>query len=275
MSEKVTEAGLKKVMDSMMDGFMQGAQEEHLETVKAIVEEHGDTLMNPEHYRLFVSHKNDMMERVLMKTVLSKVQLDRKIKLSSDQFYALSNVYTDYQLFESQVRRVIEEYEGHACCADKSRYLMKAYMDYIITGELPDFGDRSHYWMPSLGSPESWMGVLARCSNLQYGQFDYYKEARDVLIVELEQHVTARQERLDKLLTSHLCFVRKEQEDKKMVYHFVEEDDSANYFHGQIVVYPKNGVGYNANTRRDGAKEGRLGYGDKKPDWFEKLLHEV
>ena len=275
MSEKVTKEGLKNVMDSMMNGFMKEAEQEHLETVKAIVEEHGDSLMNPEHYDLFVSHKQDVMERVLMKTVLSKLQMDRKIKLSSDQFHTLSNVYTDYRFFESQIRRMIEEYEGHACCADKSRYLMKAYMDYIITGELPDFGDRSHYWMPSLGSPASWMGVLARCTNLQYGQFDYYKEARDVLIAELEQHVKTRQERLEELLTSHWCFVRKEQKDKEMVYHFVEEDECANYFHGQIVVSPKNGAGYIANTRRDGAKEGRLGYGDKKPDWFQSLLDEV
>lgn len=275
MNQKVTEEGLKKVMDSMLDGFMRDAEEEHLETVKAIVEEHGDSLMNPEHYDLFVSHKQDMMERVLMKTVLSKLQLDKKIIFSSDQVYALSNVYTDYKFFESQIRRMIEDYEGHGCCADKSRYLMKAYMDYIITGELPDFGDRSNYRIPSLGTPKAWIGVLERCDNLKYGQFDYYKEARDVLIAELEQHVATRLERLDVLLTSHSCFVRKEQLEEKMAYHFVDEDNCANYFHGQIVLYPKNGAGYIANNRRDGAKEGRLGYGDKKPDWFEALLKEV
>lgn len=274
MKEQVTEAGLKKVMDSMMEGFMRGAEEEHMETVKAIVEENGDRILNPEHYRLFVSHKNDMMERVLMKTVLSKVQMDRCIQLSSDQFYKLSNVYTDYQFFESQVRRMIEDYEGHACCADKSRYLMKAYMDYIITGEVPDFGDRSKYWMPSLGSPESWMGVLSRCANLQVGQFDYYKEARDVLITELEEHVAERKERLEKLLTSHVNFTRKEELEKETVYHFIQ-DEGEDYFHGQVFIRPKTGAGYIANNRRDGATEGRLGYGDEKPDWFQSLLDEV
>lgn len=275
MKNEVTEAGLKQVVNSMLDGFMRRAEQEHLETVVKIVEEHGDALMNPEHYRLYVSHKSEMMERVLVKSVLSKLQLDRGIQLSIDQFHKLSNVYTDYQFFESQVRRLIEEYEGHACCADKSRYLMKAYVDYIITGELPDFADRSPYWVPSLGSPESWMGVLARCTHLQYGQFDFFKEARDVLIAELEQHVETRLESLDQFFTSHEHFVRKEEEEKgKVVYHFIEEKGTA-YFHGQIVVHSKNGGGYIANTRRDGAKEGRLGYGDAKPDWFESLLKRV
>lgn len=274
MTEKVTEEGLKNVMDAMFDGFMREAEQEHLETVKAIVEEHGDSLMNPEHYDLFVSHKHDMMERVLIKAVLSKVQMDRKVNLSSDQFYALSNVYTDYRFYESQIRRIIEEYEGHACCADKSRYLMKVYMEHILTGELPDFGDRSDYRIPTLGSPKAWITVLERCGHLQHGQFDYYKEARDVLIAELEVHVVKRQERLQKLLTSHEYFIAKVEDKRKVLYHFIREEGE-DYFHGQIVVHPKNGAGYIANNRRDGSKEGRLGYGDEKPEWFEALLKEV
>ena len=274
MNKEVTEEGLKEVMSSMMDGFMRDAEQEHLETVKGLVEEHGDSLLNPEHYHLLVSHKHDMMERVLMKTVMSKVQMDKKQKLSSDQFYALSNIYTDYKFYESQIRRVIEQYEGHACGADKSRYLLKAYMDYIITGELPDFGDRSHYWMPTLGSPQAWITVLERCGHLQHGQFDHYKEARGVLIAELEVHVVERQERLERLLTSHKRFVSKEEKEKETLYHFIQ-DEGAEYFYGQIVVYPKNGAGYIANNRRDGAKEGRLGYGDAKPLWFEALLSNV
>lgn len=274
MKEHVTEEGLKNVMDSLLNGFMREAGQEHAETVKDIVEEYGDRLMNPEHFSLYVTYKNDMMERVLMKTVLAKQQLDRERTYTSAQLYALSNVYTDYKFYESQIRSIIEDYEGHACCADKSRYLMKAYMDYIITGQLPDFGERSDYRIPTLGSPKAWMNVLERCGHLQSGQFDHYKEARDVLIAELEAHVVERQERLQKLLTSHTYFIAKVEDEGTVLYHFIREEGE-DYFHGQIVIYPKNGAGYIANTRRDGAKEGRLGYGDAKPDWFKALLDEV
>lgn len=274
MSEKVTEAGLKNVINGLMEGFMRDAEQEHGETVKALVEEHGDSLLNPEHYSLFVSHKHTMMERVLMNGILTKVQTDAKRRFTSDQVYALSNLYTDYAFYEAQIRKLIEDYEGHACCADKSRYLLKSYMNYIIAGDLPDFGDRSHYGIPNLATPSAWIEVLKRCGHLKYGHFDHFKEARDVLVAELEQHVAERLERLETLLTSHSYYVRKETHEKGMCYHFVQ-DEGDTYFYGQVIVKSKEGSGYIANNRRDGAPEGHLGYGDSLPEWFRSLLNQA
>lgn len=276
MSEEL-KVELKSVMNTLFEGIMTEAMAEHHETVTTLVEKHGDRLLNPEHFRLLVSHKHDEIESVLMKTLLSKIQLDSGQQFTRTQAYNIEAVYEDYQFFELQIRRIIEDYEGSGCCADKSRYLLKAYISYIKTGVLPDFGNRSQYWIPMFGSPSAWMDVLSRCHNLLYGQFDYYKEVRDVLIQEIEEGLKERKERLDKLLVAHPNFSKKEEEalEKPMtLYTFITEDEDS-YFCGQIAVYEKSGIGYSCNTRRDGATEGRLGYGDEKPDWFEKLLDDA
>ena len=268
---------LKSVMDALFDGIMTEAMAEHHETVKTLVEEHGDRLLNPEHFRLLVSHKHDEVESVLVKTLMSKIQLDAGQQFTRTQSYGIESVYLDYQFFELQIRRIIEDFEGSGCCADKSRYLLKAYISYIKTDVLPDFGNRSDYWIPMFGSPKAWMEVLSRCGNLMYGQFDYYKEARDVLIKEIEQDLLDRMKRLDELLVVHPNFSEKEEAatGKPMtLYTFIEEDGDT-YFCGQIAVYQKSGIGYSCNKRRDGAEEGRFGYGEKKPEWFDTLLKEA
>lgn len=276
MSEKVKEE-LKVVMNGLLDGMMNEAMKEHHETVKALVEEYGDGLLNPEHYHLYVSFKQEKMERVLMRTLMTKLQMDANQQFTSKQQYSIQEVYMNYNFYESQIRRVIEEYEGNGCCADKSRFLLKAYIEHIKTGVLPDFGSRSNYWIPMFGSPKAWMEVLSRCGNLECGQFDYYKEARDVLIEEVEQGVLERLTRLDELLTAHPNFTKKEEVNsgKQMTSYYYIQDEADSYFRAQIVVYPKDGLGYRCHNRPDEAEEGRLGYGDEKPEWFNTLIKKA
>lgn len=274
MSEQVKKE-IEMVLDAMVVGIMQDAEEKHGKAVEKIVAEHGEHLLVPSKFESFFNHDQKQLGRVLVRVLLSTLQYQEGITFDGKQVYKLEDVYLDYSFYESQVRRLIESYEGHSCCADKSRYLLNGYVSYIKTGKLPDFGDRSSYWIPEYGSPEAWMGVLERCGHLRMGHVDHFLEARIKLVKELEEGAEAKLTKIDRLLRDHSFFVSMNEEkgnrgDKEQfAYHFKNGE-----YQGDIVISKHNGNGYRLFKVVDG-EEKRLGYSDKKPDWFEELVTSI
>lgn len=274
MSEQVKNE-IKMVLDAMVVGIMQDAEEKHGKAVEKIVEEHGEHLLVPSKFESFFNHDQKQLGRVLVRVLLSTLQHQEGITFDRNQVYKLEDVYLDYSFYESQVRRLIESYEGHSCCADKSRYLLNSYVSYIKTGELPDFGDRSSYWIPEYASPEAWMSVLERCGHLRMGHVDHFLEARNTLVMELEEGANAKLKKLDQLLREHSFFVSMSEEkgnrgdNEQFAYHFKNGE-----YQGDIVISKHNGNGYRLFKVVDG-EEKRLGYSDEKPDWFETLVKSI
>lgn len=269
---------LEKDIELVIDALFRGIEEEdelkYRDEIKESFDKHGDMLLDPDKFKVLFTFKKSGLGRVMAKTILTTLQLRENTKFTREQAYLLEDVYLNYGLYEAQVRRLIEKYEGHGCCADKSRFLLKCYVHQIKTGELPDFGERTDYWIPGLGSPESWMEVLSQSRFLNSGQVDGYIEARSVLVSELELGEERRLMENDTACLSHPLFVKKEteqiQKDAYDVYTFQGEEDGKTY-EIEILVGKYNGYGYRSYHIKNGERE-RLSYSDKSPTWMKEVL---
>ncbi len=82
-------------------------------------------------------------------------------------------IYTEWNFFESNVRELTTKFEGITCCADRSRRIIKSYIDFTLTGELPVW-DSEKYSHPKVGSPAHWMHFIESLASLYYGNPDKY-----------------------------------------------------------------------------------------------------
>lgn len=94
-------------------------------------------------------------------------------------------IYKNYSFLEQGFRFIIVKNEGHTCCADKSRWIIKRYMDYIETEEVPDMESlREKYYVPNYGSFEDWMGFCNAIHEMRYGDFKNYLTYLEKLIMK-------------------------------------------------------------------------------------------
>ena len=77
-------------------------------------------------------------------------------------------IYTNYNLFENNVTEITTSLEGASCCADRSRTIIKSYIDYRISGNLPVWKDS--YSTPKKGTPQQWMNFIEGVANIFYGK---------------------------------------------------------------------------------------------------------
>lgn len=54
-------------------------------------------------------------------------------------------IFMNYQFLKNHIERLIRDHEGHACCADKSRTILKSLCEYYITGDEIDFDYSQEY----------------------------------------------------------------------------------------------------------------------------------
>lgn len=273
MTKSNMEKEIKSVLDSMYEGIKNENKLKHRDEVSKYVEEYGDDLLDPSLFKSFFTMKHEGLSNAMASTVVNTIQHKEGLTFDREQKSALESLFLDYSFHEAQVRRLIEKYEGHACCADKSRFLLKSYVSYIKSGELPDFGDRSNYRIPNFASPEAWMNVLERCNHLKYGQVEHFMEARDILVNELEENAEKKMKDIDKVCVNHPFYVGKEVEESKdgetICYSFLHEDELGNH-EVEIVAGKYDGWGYRISRVTNGEKE-RVGYEDERPKWFEDL----
>ena len=72
----------------------------------------------------------------------------------------VSAAYLAWGKIYRQLGHMMDDLFPGGGCQDRSRYLANCYVDYMKTGELPEFPDpESHFWVPPVGSPEEWMDL--------------------------------------------------------------------------------------------------------------------
>lgn len=93
-------------------------------------------------------------------------------KYKSDN-HMIQLIYSEWGFFENHVRELTTKFQGSTCCADRSRTILRKYIDYSLTGELPVW-DSEKYSHPKVGSPAHWMEFIEGLSHLYYGRPDKY-----------------------------------------------------------------------------------------------------
>ena len=71
-------------------------------------------------------------------------------------------------------------------CADKGRFIVKSYIKYKLTGELPVFdsesGNYPHIAKPETGTPPIWMNFIEGIASLRLGNPTQYLLIYQVLL---------------------------------------------------------------------------------------------
>lgn len=226
-TKKVTENELALVMDSLANAFRKEAEEEHAEMCAKYIEEHGDRLLNPEKYGLLVGFNLEQFNSVLIQNLLNSEAVLHQRNYSRKQEHALEFLYAHYQFIDNHVDKIVEEYEGMPCSADKTRHILQLYRTYLITGKMPVFENEKHYWIPNFGSAERWIGFVKTLSRLYYGHVTEYLDSRNALIQEIEKELEEKKGKQQQYFLGHAYFVSEceaETADGQR-YHFLEKGE--------------------------------------------------
>jgi hypothetical protein len=92
-------------------------------------------------------------------------------------------IYVNYGFLEHNIRELCVLREGNTCCADKSRSILEMYLNYSLTGKLPEFNpNEEKYWIPNFGTYKEWIDLCDGLYNLYYGETKKYFTAYNTLI---------------------------------------------------------------------------------------------
>lgn len=175
---KEVDIQLKNFIDGLINSFEKSDQEminnNYHEQVNALV--NNRYFANPEEYNIMISYQFDKILKESIKRIHPNLD---KSQLSKYLF-----IYKNYSFLEQSIRFIMVKNEGYTCCADKSRWIIKKYMNYIITQEKLDIEElRTHYYVPNNGSFEDWMGFCNSIYEMRYGDFKNYLTYLQKLII--------------------------------------------------------------------------------------------
>ena len=90
------------------------------------------------------------------------------------------------QFIEAQFEKIIEKNEGSACCADKSRFIMRSLFNYFTTGKEIELNRAQEYTyhLPKkvFTTHEQIVGFFDGVMRLYYGQYEPYIKALSVVL---------------------------------------------------------------------------------------------
>ena len=132
-------------------------------------------ISNPERFDCFINHKIKEGIEVLASTL-------HEPSVCKDK-YKPNFIYVNYSFLEKHIRNICILREGSSCCADKSRYILRMYLEYSKNGKIPDFNPNvEKYWVPNFGDNQMWINYCDSLYKLFYGYTDEYFKAYNTLI---------------------------------------------------------------------------------------------
>jgi hypothetical protein len=97
--------------------------------------------------------------------------------------YTIQSIFTHWAFFDDHVTILCERLYGPMGSADKGRFIVKSYIKYKLTGELPVFDPESgNYHHPKTGTPQMWMNFIEGIASLLLGSPTEYLLIYQVLL---------------------------------------------------------------------------------------------
>ena len=162
---------LKKTMIAVFDSIMLDVKaESQSNPLFDFISSNKEWIGDPEEMDIMINHKfKNVIEECVSQTYNSE---DRVVCM----------IYTDWGFFDNNVTELTSRLEGSCCCADRGRAIVKSYIQYKITGELPVW--RDSYGFPKKGTPLQWMNFIEGLANLYYGRSEKYLIALKELMLQ-------------------------------------------------------------------------------------------
>jgi hypothetical protein len=162
---KVTKEQIANTITSIVDKF----DEENSIKFKPFIDSLKDNLKlidSPEHL--------DIMMRFPFETCVGHIA--KHMEGTNDDNIVF--LYTHYSFVENHFRNLIETSEGSACCADKSRWIIKSLLKYYKDGTEFDMGidEEKCFWKPRTIFREAKLIIdfYQALRHLYYGRFEKY-----------------------------------------------------------------------------------------------------
>lgn len=167
---------LNETIGIIANSFTAKTEEEANKRVKESVkylENSEFTIKNAEQFNYMVSYKVENC----MKQVARYLY---KGKSNKADF-----LYVHYSFMEHNIRELCSLREGSSCCADKSRYILKMFLEYSLNGVVPEFNPEiEEYWIPNFGDNEMWINFCESLIRLYYGNTEEYLESYQALVTD-------------------------------------------------------------------------------------------
>ena len=97
--------------------------------------------------------------------------------------YTIQSIFTHWAFFDDHVTVLCERLYGPMGSADKGRFIVKSYIKYELTGELPVFDPKpENYHHPKTGTPQMWMNFIEGIASLLLGNPTEYLLIYQVLL---------------------------------------------------------------------------------------------
>lgn len=258
MKEKIAH-----VLQALSESFQNESDEKHIDTVKKLMEENEYLdIAQPEMFGLLTSTTLDEQKDLLARIVLGSVEIEE------DKFEEICFVYTQYPFIEQHLDVLITKFEGLACSADKTRWLIDSYVAYLQTGNLPVI-KKEEYWHPGLLDMQLWMDWIQSIQTLYYGNEEKYIELKQQLKTQYSKNIKEKLDSIHQLFASNEYLkeitTREKRGENETVYCFY---DALTKDKGMIYVNSKAKIAYTyfLESEQRFAK-----YKDPLPKWFKEL----
>jgi hypothetical protein len=164
---------LKTEMTSIFDVlFTRMDEEAKADPLFAFIENRKQWLGDPEEMGIMISFEFNSIINSLVKQTLN----------TNDNI--ICDIYTDWSLFDNHVTNLCSKLYGGGCSADRGRFIVKSFIKYRLTGELPVFDPKpENYHHPETGTPEQWMNFVEGVGHLKYGHLEKYLLAYKELLI--------------------------------------------------------------------------------------------
>lgn len=142
---------MAKLITSLADSVLTEAKDQNPKTVAACEKAGFD---DPEKFNLLICFEQ---EKPITAILMDKFKdCPNKAKIAS--------LYQDYDFYKAHIADYISSVAGSAVSVDRTRYILRGYLQWLKTGELPDMTrSKEKYSVPPFGTAEEWM---AFCSSL-------------------------------------------------------------------------------------------------------------
>lgn len=178
LSDKEIEKGLNAIFESIFISEKKKAEDLYGELVGKLIDKHGDYVKDAEHFDILVNYGIEQVLELYIQRLLGS-------EINEDNVWKLLFFYKQYSFLENNITKLIVKKEGSPCSADKSRWILRSYREYIISGNLPnmEIGERC-YWKPRFGTAQEWMDFCEALELLHYGNPEKYFVSIKALITQ-------------------------------------------------------------------------------------------
>lgn len=155
---------IKKAMTNIFDCLLADSKAEAKSNpLFKFIESNKDWLGDPEEFNVMINHK---YRNIIGQCVEGTYKSDNNtIKL----------IYNYWNIFENNINKITRKLEGMCCSSDRTRKIIKSYIEYSLTGELPKWEES--YSVPKIGNAEDWMDLIDGIAGLIYGNNENYLSA--------------------------------------------------------------------------------------------------